>query len=106
MGQPIGLGGIMARWPARTKPTMAANVQRTIWTPRVPSVSQPLIVVKTTITYPPAASRGMPQTTAVNSSMSRNTSGRSHHPLGMISFSRASIPANHWPTAASCFPRT
>lgn len=46
MGQPIGLCGIMARWPARTKPTMAANVQRTIWTPRVPSVSQPLIVVK------------------------------------------------------------
>lgn len=104
MGQPTGLCGIMARRSARTKPTMAANVQRTIWTPRVPSVSQPLIVVKTATAYPPATSRGMPQTTAANSSMSRNTSGRSHHPLGMISFSRASISASHWPTTASRLP--
>ncbi len=106
MGQPIGLCGIMARRSARTKPTTAASVQRTIWIPRVPSVSQPLIVVRTTTTYPPAASSGMPQTTATRSSMSRNTNGRSHHPMGMISFSLASIPANHWPTTVNCLPRT
>lgn len=105
MGQPIGLCGIMARRSARAKPATAANVQRTIWIPRVPSISQPLIVVRTATTYPPAASRGMPQTTAINSSMSRNTSGRPHHPLGMISFSLASMPANHWPTTVNCFPR-